>query len=305
MSGRLLTGLTLVVIGALLLMNTTGNLPWTLWQSALEFWPVLIIGLGLQVVLSKWRVPGLAIALLVMLILGAMNPHTNGNLLRRFGFPVSSPLKKTRELSIPMKPTVSGLDLNLEGAVLALQVSGVRGVDAGDLALRVDLQWNEDEPSVQGSAEGQIRSMFVSAPVSPSFGDRGKQNWGFSVNSSLVTSLKVTGEVIDLDLDCNDLYVESLYVKAGVCDVSFDMGLSGQESKVVVDGGVGKMKLTVPERAGVRIAISSPSLVSHDFTTRGLTKSGNVWSTPDYAAASTKLDLSVTAGVSKVQLTRK
>jgi len=38
---RLFNGLILVVVGAVLLMNTSGYLPWSVWESALRYWPAV------------------------------------------------------------------------------------------------------------------------------------------------------------------------------------------------------------------------------------------------------------------------
>lgn len=48
MSNRVVNGILVIVIGIVLLMNTTGYLPWSVWDVLLQYWPLLIIGLGVQ-----------------------------------------------------------------------------------------------------------------------------------------------------------------------------------------------------------------------------------------------------------------
>ena len=72
---RLINGLIIIIIGAILLANTNGYLPWSVWHTALNYWPLLIVGLGVQVAFSKWKIPGMALSIIIILILAAANPH--------------------------------------------------------------------------------------------------------------------------------------------------------------------------------------------------------------------------------------
>ncbi len=47
---RVFEGLGTVLIGFVLLGNTTGYVPWTVWLTFLSLWPVLIIALGISVI---------------------------------------------------------------------------------------------------------------------------------------------------------------------------------------------------------------------------------------------------------------
>jgi hypothetical protein len=47
---RVFEGLGTVVLGAVLLGNTTGYVEWTVWLTFLSFWPVLLIALGVTIV---------------------------------------------------------------------------------------------------------------------------------------------------------------------------------------------------------------------------------------------------------------
>ena len=50
-------GITLLFFGVVLLLQTTGYLPWSLWDSLWRFWPVLIIIAGVNILfrnLNPW-----------------------------------------------------------------------------------------------------------------------------------------------------------------------------------------------------------------------------------------------------------
>ncbi len=64
-----LFGILLVFVGVILLLQTSGVLPWSLWNTLWRFWPVLIIIVGLRIVLGRLH-PWL-VSLLILAILGA------------------------------------------------------------------------------------------------------------------------------------------------------------------------------------------------------------------------------------------
>ena len=306
MIGRLLNGLTIVVIGAVLLMNTTGYLPWSVWDSALEFWPILIIGLGVQIAFSKWRVPGLNLALLVILILGAMFPY-RGNLPlhRKFQLPIYRNAEISQsQLDVPLEGRTSGINLKLAAPSCGVFMTG--DTQNTDTAVFGELVWSGPQPSVSQASQGRELDVNVWVPEGGMGVNAitGTQNWSFFMNSSLVSKLVLDGGVVDLELDTRNLYVESLAMNAGVGCLELNMGLSGKQTTIVLKGGVANVKLETPESVGLSITVLGPSAVYHDFSKEGLSKSGGCWMTPGFDEATTKLELTVVSGLSRIQLAR-
>ena len=309
MVNRLLNGLTMVVVGIILLMNTTGYLPWDVWSAALGYWPVLLIGLGVQVALSKWRIPGFSLAIIAMLILAAMNPYAGGRFWdRNWGFrfhPAMGQSMREKDWSVSLDSEVSRLDLNLEAPAMDVRVAGLP--DLNDVqpigALEGTLKWDRYEPSATDASSGDTLQATLKSSVPNDTPQAGKQEWTLSVNPSLAAMLDLSGGVINLELDASRLYVENLVLEAGVTSLELNLGLSGKKTDVLVSSGVGNVTIVIPKAAGVRIDVSG-GLMSRDFSKQGLEKSGGVWVTPDYDNATTKLDLTVSCGVGKVEVIR-
>lgn len=312
MAGKLLNGLVLVVVGALLLMNTSGYLPWSVWNSAISFWPVLLIGLGLQLVFSRLKVPWFAVAIVIVLILGAMFPERGiAGPLRpsndvRWEIRVPwRPMERTEDYSVPLGPTISRLRMELGAPSLELEARGDSGLN--DLMLPMllvgSLSWDRVEPSKSWEElDGETR-VSIKAPDRSS-ADAGRQYWDLSLNPSVATFLKVTGGVANITLDCRSVDLSDLDVSAGVVDLDVEFGLSGKATRVTVSGGAATVDVKVPRAAGFRISISSPLTITHDLNEQGMTRSGNTWTTPDYDSASTKIDFVVSCGAGKVKVSR-
>lgn len=312
MTSRLINGLVLIVVGAILLMNTTGNLPWGVWDAALKYWPVALIGLGLQLALHKWHFPGFAIALVIILILAAMNPYRgpsaifrNWPWLRHIS-PSTMP-GRTKTWSVPLRPITSRLDINLQAPSLELEARGDPGLNSVEpaLALSSTLSWDGLEPqsACDEIGGGETLKITMGTP-STSSSDAGRQYWQVALNPSLATSVNVTGGVANLTLDLRSVCLESLNLSSGVTSLDLTLGLSGKETSVQVAGGVADVNLTVPETAGIKITVKGPLAMSNDFAGQGLVRSGDVWSTPNYVSASTRVDVRVSCAGGKVTLKR-
>jgi hypothetical protein len=64
-------GIFWIGIGTLLLLNTMGQLRWSVWLGALSYWPVLLVGLGLRILFDRSRVPA-GVLLSPLLIIGTL-----------------------------------------------------------------------------------------------------------------------------------------------------------------------------------------------------------------------------------------
>lgn len=310
MTMRLLNGLVLVVLGALLLMNTTGYLPWSVWDAALGYWPIMLVGLGLQLALSRWRFPGVALALVAILILAAMRPYQGGAVRLPWEWvrpgSISRPLKSNEEWTIPLKPTTSRLELSLQAPSLEVEVRGDPDLNLvqPSAVLSARVSWDRHEPETLASLTQGGETVKATIRSEAEGTDAGRQVWDIALNQSLGTSIAVTGGVCNVTLDMSSVFLESLSMSSGVSRLDLNLGLSGKETVVRVSGGVGNVVLTVPEIAGVKVRLAGPLSLSNDLSKQGLVKSGDTWSTPDYDSASTRVDVSMMCGTGKVTLRR-
>jgi len=316
MIGRLINGVIIVIIGAILLMNTTGYLPWSVWSAAVHYWPILVIGLGFQVALSKWKVPGLGLALIAVLILAAMNPYAGGNrpFLYYWRFwklprvPISRPLEHTKRWTVPLNPSRSSLELELKSPSMEVEASGDPSLSSENplRALVAELSWDKVEPETFFAEDEGNQNITVSLRSPALDGNNaGKQVWKIVLNPSLWTEIDVTGGVADLSLDCDLISLKRITVLAGVSNINLNFGPSGKETSIAISSGVAKVTLKIPKNAGIQVAVSGPPLVTRaDFSKQGLIRRGNVWTTPNYAESSTKIDVKVSCGAGKVTLER-
>lgn len=293
MATRLFNGLVLVVVGAILLMNTTGYLPWGVWESALRFWPALLVGLGLQIAAGR-RFPGLALAVLAVLILAAMNPYS-GRWLTSEG---------SKQWSLELGPAISRLELSMDAPSMELDIRGDGNLNVRQpvLAAAVDMEWDDVEPNTTSETVSETLRASIRPRVEGS--QSGKQHWDVALNPSLATSISVGGGVSNVSIDTTSLYLETLNVASGVAKVNLTCGLSGKQTRINVTGGVGNIIVKTPQAVGLKITLTGPLSLISDYSKQGLVKTGNYWATPDFDAASTQVSVFVTCGAGRVDVNR-
>lgn len=67
--GNPVGALLFICLGALLLFNNFGWLPWSTWQVVWQFWPALLIIWGLQLLLGRGTVAHFVVSLITLAII--------------------------------------------------------------------------------------------------------------------------------------------------------------------------------------------------------------------------------------------
>ena len=195
-------------------------------------------------------------------------------------------MEHTEDYSVPLGPTISRLKMELGAPSLELEARGDSGLNnvAMPVLMTGSLSWDRHEPSKSWEEAGGETRVSIRAPDRTGV-DAGKQTWDITLNPSIATSIKVTGGVANVSLDCRSVDLGDLNISAGVVDLDLEFGLSGKETRVMISGGAATVDVTVPRAAGLRVSISSPLTITHDLGAQGMTRSGNAWVTPDYESA--------------------
>lgn len=309
MADRLINGVLVIVIGVVLLMNTTGNLPWSVWDVFLRYWPLLIIGLGVQIAFSKRRMPGIALALILALLLSVLFPFQDSfiwpkGLLFQKGDSFNT-LTDFKQIKVPLDSVkASKVRIQLVAPSLETSVKGAQEIDDEglDIALSGELHWDRHEPTFKSFSlkGGELIEAIIESPVKDGR-NAGKQKWDLKINSSMSTDMDITAGAVDLQMDLVSQSAGNLSLSAGVANARINFGPNGRHSVATIAGGVVNVELMVPESAGIRVSLSAPPLIAR-IRTEGLdlVKQGNLWISEDYEAATTKIEVSISCGAGRI-----
>ena len=306
---RLNWGVFFIVVGAVALAYHQGAVSLSTIEDSWRLWPLIIVGIGLRVVLSRtpaYFIGGLVVAACLGLIVGslfAIGPQFG------CGNPSGATSSFARDGSFA---GVAQVQLELQ--------CGRANVTASS-----DNQWHVRASTAAGndpSVTSDVASLSVNS-VKPNgwWVDRAGENWDIALPSGAAIGLSVSVDAGDahlnlagvslsnasFSLNAGSLHADLSGARVGHIDVSTNVGASS----LILDGSssisgslstnVGSLDLCAPSQLGLRLK-SSESLASSNFSSAGLVRAGDSWQTPGYDASINKADFTVSTSVGSLTL---
>jgi hypothetical protein len=307
--GRLNWGVFFIVLGAVLLAFRQGALSESSLVDAWQLWPLILVGIGLGLVLSRtpaYFVGGLVVAACLGLVLGsviAVGPQFG------CGGSGGTPSTVTRDGSFAGSADVS---LEIQCGNANVTASGdsqwhVRATNSS--GLNADIQSSESSLSVTSGRQNEW------------WNQRGDDTWDVSLPTGQPTSLSVSTNAGDTSLNLGGVNLTSLSLSLNAGSLKADLtnarvsnlsvSTNVGSSSVTLDGNstvtgsistnVGSMNLCYPSQLGVQLR-ASESLGSGNYSAAGMVRVGDVWQTSNYGSAENKADFSVSTSVGSLTL---
>ena len=279
----------LVVLGGLLLLQTTGVVSWSAWLQLWRFWPVILIAFGASLMLGR-RLPWVTTLVVAALLVGSVaGAFALGD--RDVGVTVTSlvePLDGIRSVDATIRFGAGDLTIGSLPAD-SLSLVEARLETAGEGArTRLNRFGNTAELSI--SMEG--REWFEW------FGSSGTQ-WEVYLSRTPTLSIVLNGGAADMRLDLHHLRAAALEVAVGASDLEVVMPASAGHVDARFDAGAADISVTVPEGVAARITARA-GMSSLDIDTRRFPKSGDEYASPDFEDAVNRLDIEFRVGAASV-----
>ncbi|MCC7368558.1 MAG: hypothetical protein IT306_09055 [Chloroflexi bacterium] len=297
-SGRrhLVGPLVLLGAGIVLLLNNLQILPWSVWRDIWQYWPVLLILLGLEA-LATGRVAWGMLVLLVVLIpvLGigvsaidfasywheATRP-SNAPLTQAF----SQPLEGAATAAVEMEYGAGALDVGPLPADLRDTVL-VDGLVSGHQNIRFD-------------ARATVRNDRHTIRIAPDDGDRHFDLGRFQLRLSptVPTDLRIEAAISELNVNLESLRVPNLAIETGASQARITLPAQGQ-TNASIEGGAARIEVIVPPNVAARISVDGgPNRIEIDE--RRFPRQGDEYVSPNYATATERVNLRIAVGASRL-----
>lgn len=291
--------LILLALGFILLFNNLGLISWDIWSTLWRFWPLILILLGLEILVSRTE-SGIAYALVALLgvvvIVGAIglawigleSPLSQGALTTE---QVSQSLGAVREARVEVDFGGGDLTIGAYSGDDKLMAGRLAGGDGGQAVQRYREEGGR--AVLELSTPPQRRWRFFP------FG-QGSQSprWELDLTARVPLTLVVDAGAGRTYLDLRNLDVRELEFNAGVGETTILFPRSGQ-TVARVDGGVGAITLEIAETMPARIRLDAgigDLNIGRRFERRG----EDVYETPGFSREESYLDLEVDLGVGSV-----
>lgn len=313
--GKVRTGVILISIGVLLLLNTTGTVDFGFWRWIGKLWPVILIAIGIEKIFSSsqssnmrnlaWLSPILIVGVVsYAVVAGQRDDNSNtwddnwqwnwNDSWDRDDTPTS-----THTWSEPLAGDAKRLNLTLEMSGGRLTVRG--GTDSGNM-LVARASTRGDKPATSSSVDaGGVYTVKVSQYE---HSDRhGRDQWIMKVTDSLPVDLKVEGGAARMRLDLSALKIENLELDAGAADVDIVLGSLVPTVKCDLECGAAALDITIPSVAGLRLYRDGviSRLSDNDLN---LVDRGSHSETEGFSESAVKVEMRVNSALSSLRLRR-
>ncbi|MEW6243601.1 MAG: DUF5668 domain-containing protein [Bacillota bacterium] len=296
------SGVALILIGLLLLGNTLGYVSWAVWLQVLQFWPLLLVGIGLDLIFRRWRMPAFPAAIIAMVILGCtikpgLPPYYRYNYIYQYT-PwryMRSPVPQLRQTIIerPLEVTKANLSFEFGGINLDLR-------EGSDQLFSGSFDYCYDAPSVAYERRGDIADVRIRQESIT--GNLPNMEWDVRLSDSVEFNIELRGGAARAVLDFSSIRISSVDIALGASDLRMIFGDNGTHSDVNVSTGASSITVVVPQSVGIRINVNEHFTTRHNLDDAGLIKRGGVWESPDYESAATRVDMVVSSAVSSFRL---
>jgi hypothetical protein len=303
---RIMDGIGTIVVGVVLLGNTTGFVSWDVWLTLLMLWPVLLVAIGLRIigkgVGQRWVsalgpvVVWIAFAYAVAISLtgaGGLSPLQQSTLTAGKSFALFAPLAQTTDAKMTFEGGAGDIRIGDNSGQL-ISASGTSPF--GEPQLEVTREGSSADVRL-GLGE---KSVFVPRPGVAA----GKTR--VELSDQVLWDAELKTGASNLDADFSRLRLRGLTLNSGASRVNLVLGvvpIEVRNAEVVIKAGVSSVTIVVPSDAEARVVSRgglSSTNVSGDFVKEG----DGSWQTPGYASAQRVYDISIESGVGSVAVER-
>lgn len=300
---RLRTGVIFILIGLVLLLNTTDVLDIDVWESILKLWPLLLIAIGIEKIFTSTERYKQLAYLSPIIIAGtvayAIFATPNGNLWADYDGDRS---RGPYRWSVTAVDDLEDIQMNFDFGGGRLAVRG--GAEPGK-ALEGQFYYQNREPELTyDSREGNmVINLRRDGSSGPRFmmGGRERERWIVKITESIPVDLDVDAGAAQVRLDLEDVICRRLDLSSGAADIDIVIGDRSPEVDCRIDCGAASVDMEVPAGAGVRLDRST-ALSRLSTGDLALEETDGYLESPDFGTRPVRVIISLDAGLSSLRL---
>jgi len=255
---RVAEGLGSVAFGAVLLGNTLGLIPWTVWFSIVSLWPLLLVAIGIELVGRGMHMPWVRALSNVVLILGlgyavlVMQPSAGA-----ISAPVLFPAMGASQVFADGKASEPGVT----NGTAEIRVGATKMTVAAGESLATISGWapKADTPVLTTSVNGSDTVVTIEDPGAHGIVIGTEQR---ALNVRLDRAVKWSEIRMDVgavaaDADLSGLDVAAVKLNVGASDAKIKIGTRAESVKLDISGGATSVTVLVPAKSACTVTATS------------------------------------------------
>jgi hypothetical protein len=260
---RLFWGLSVMLLGAFLLLNSLGFIHMNVWK---------FVGPGILILLGVW-------------------------------FIFNSVFQKTPEapesLSIPREGETE-VDLDISHGAGILRLSS--GLSSNILLQGTFLNGVDSSVDRQGAITKVTLKPFNDPMLMIIPGNFHGLNWDIKLNPDLPVSIKLGDGASDTNLNFSGMNLKNLDISTGASKTEVSFSEKSLFTRAKIGAGVAEVIVHIPTQIAASIVVNGKELSSIKVDTTRFIQQGDRYESADYATAEKKLDLEINPGLGEVKI---
>jgi hypothetical protein len=254
---RVAEGLGTVAVGLLLLGNTFGYVPWTVWFTLISLWPLLLVALGIELVGRGLHMNWLRALSNVVLILGlaygvfVLQPVSGQPI-----FPLAGVSRSGTAFS-DVRPhdagvTTGSADIKVGATRLTLASGDALAAISGTAP-------SGEAPQMSDSVSGSAATVSVTDPADRNlFIGTADRELDVMLDSAVQWSeIRLDVGAVTADADLSRLDVTNVVMNVGASDARLKIGALAGDVSVDISGGATSVTILVPANAACTVDAKS------------------------------------------------
>lgn len=284
---RFFVGLMIILLGFSWLANVAGW-SWTIGFDVFRFWPVLIVVAGVSILVRRSVWGNVIGAFVIIAIIGVVLG------IGWSGHGWTRATNVSRDIVVPKEASATTANIRLEtGAAEATIRGGASQLVSGHFTSSFA------DISTLSKLDGTTQNVTINTLQNARwwFGTM-RNTLDLSLMDGLPTNLTVNGGAMKATIDLSSVTTSGVTINSGASNINLIIGQTTDQSAIAINTGASQVSLTLPVALGAKLTIeggaSSKNLT--DFTTTD----NHTYQSKNYAAATKKIDVRITAGASSI-----
>lgn len=300
---RLFFPILLIVVGVVILLNNVGILPWSIWLSIGQLWPVVLILLGIEILVGRrnsWLGAVLAAVILIAVVVVATfmtftgHTFTNSGTLQEQSF--TQPLAGATQGNVNL--TFPAGTVNV-AALPANDSSLVRATAALPPGLTLSQQQGISDTTAESSisVQGSSRDIF---PFGNSNGHGGVRLDAL-LSRHVPLTLRVEVGAGQSTFNLTDLAVQTFSLNAGAGQTTVYFPAAAGQTQAEINSGAGQLTLIIPPNVGAAIH-TKVGIVNIHVPASRFQKTSAGYQSLNYGTSTNKVDITLHLGIGQVDV---
>ncbi|MEA1939450.1 MAG: toast rack family protein [Candidatus Caldatribacteriota bacterium] len=329
---KIIKGLSILLIGLVLLANTLGMLEWSVWYNVIKLWPLLLVSAGLSIIFRERNLNFLGPLIIFLAIIVGLGTSYSGISFEREISPETKTLSREiiAEVKEPPKletATEAEISLDTENETtpkpeptqeseISSEVNVQPEIEKASIKLKFDVgtltlgesspllyecisqyKYKEFEPFEKYSTtDNEANILIYHSPTKKNFYNN-KNDWQLKLNNQIIYNLSIETGAINADCNLLNFKIEKLYIESGASNIN--LVVPQYDSEIVIDTGVSNIDIAIPKNVGTIINIDSGIAIKDldDFI-----RKNDMYISNNYDTAEFKAEIKIDCGVSHIDI---